>query len=69
MRFAAEYWYLGCIVYKRAESMQTLRADWNKIAGGPFRKGFLERYDNSDMRQVHELVVQFQDMGLGAEIV
>jgi hypothetical protein len=65
MRYALEFWCLGCIIYWRAESMRSLMLNGTKRISGPIKKGFLEKYDHSDMQQVHELVAQFQETNLG----
>lgn len=69
MRYALEFWCLGCIIYKRAESMQHLMLNGNKMISRPIKKGFLEKYDHSDMRQVHDLVAQFQETNLGGNTI
>ncbi|KAH6983190.1 hypothetical protein BKA56DRAFT_671904 [Ilyonectria sp. MPI-CAGE-AT-0026] len=69
MRYAMEFWCLGCIVYKRAEYMRSLRRDSNQGQRGTFKKGFLEVYDNSDMEQVHELMLRFHEMNFGVDIL
>ncbi|KAH7116307.1 hypothetical protein EDB81DRAFT_701899 [Dactylonectria macrodidyma] len=69
MRYAMEFWYLGCIVYKRTEYTLGSRCNSRQGPRGSFNKGFLESYDNSDMEQVHELIVEFHEMNLGMDIL
>ncbi|KAH8886542.1 hypothetical protein GQ53DRAFT_784829 [Thozetella sp. PMI_491] len=64
-RHTFEYWCLGYIIYKYADNMRSLRDSDSFSARGSTKKGFLERYDSSDMGQVHELILKLQTFGLG----
>ena len=59
-----EYWYLAVVVLGKCKSLHGLKIDGNSGTGGTLRKGFLEKYDESDMGQVHELVSDIREMHL-----
>jgi hypothetical protein len=67
MRHAQEFWRLAYIIYKQPLYMQRLKIDGNRGPGTSLRKGFLEVFDDSDMGQVHDLIMRFQDLSFGEE--
>lgn len=54
MKYVMEYWRLALILFRHNES----------ICNGPKEK-ILERFDETDMTQVHDLILKFQDVNLG----
>lgn len=58
-RYTREYWCLAVILHNQFEYARSLGA--NSL---PASRGGLVNLDNSDMGQVHELIIRFQDMDI-----
>ncbi|KAH8667024.1 hypothetical protein BX600DRAFT_285056 [Xylariales sp. PMI_506] len=65
MQYAQEFWNLAYIIYKHPVYMQKMKIDGNQGPGGALRKGLLQSFDESNMGQVHELIMQFRDFNFG----
>lgn len=64
-RYAAEFWNLACIMYKQPLRVQGPVLDGAQRSGRSIRNTYLKNFDESDMEQVHELIMQFQDLSAG----
>ncbi|KAI0528458.1 hypothetical protein GGR58DRAFT_309998 [Xylaria digitata] len=69
MRFAQEFWGLAYIIYKQPMYIQNLQRNGSQGRSGSLRKAFLKNFDDSSMRQVHELIMRFQDLSLLEDLV
>lgn len=61
MRNAPEYLRLAYIIY--AQPLKLQKSDASLNLGGSPRRRLLQRFDDSSMGQVHELILRFQDLG------
>lgn len=60
-----EYWCLAVILHNQFEYARSLGVDTSLGASSfPASQGGLVNFDNSDMGQVHELIIRFQDMDI-----
>lgn len=64
-RYMREYWCLAVIFHNQFEYARSLGVDTSLGASSlPTSQGGLVNFDNSDMGQVHELIIRFQDMDI-----
>ncbi|KAI0173816.1 hypothetical protein BJ166DRAFT_510337 [Pestalotiopsis sp. NC0098] len=61
MKNAPEYLRLAYIIY--AQPLKLQKSDASLNLGGLPRRRLLQRFDDSNMDQVHELILRFQDLG------
>lgn len=60
MKNAPEFLRLAYIIYAQSSNLQESDASLN-VAGSP-RRRLLQSFDDSNMGQVHELILRFQDL-------
>lgn len=66
IKYAREYWSLAVIVYERCEyTYRSRTSEEHGNEGG----GYLKKFDTSDMGQIHELIVQFQNVDLSMALM
>ncbi|KAM6522895.1 hypothetical protein FALCPG4_012510 [Fusarium falciforme] len=64
-RYMREYWCLAVIFHNQFEYARSLGVDTSLGASSlPTSQGGLVNVDNSDMGQVHELIIRFQDIDI-----
>ncbi|EEU37986.1 uncharacterized protein NECHADRAFT_48336 [Fusarium vanettenii 77-13-4] len=64
-RYTREYWCLAVILHNQSDYARSLGVDTSLGANNlPTSRGGLVNFDNSDMGQVHELIIRFQDMDI-----
>lgn len=64
MRYALEFWALAWVIFRQASDLRDRNTNMNDRLGAEKGRGFLSSFDDSNMTQIHDLIVRFKGVSL-----